>query len=269
MDALEREAENNNIPFQSFPDKKSISEMRNWIDSIQPDYIFSISFPFLLSKEILSYGYEKFINFHPGPLPQYRGVMPVFEVLKNQESQTAICAHFMNDHFDKGNIIFNDPVVIEDGDTYGKLTVRLSNRMSHVVLNMANMIQFGSRIPSMNQDESDAYYYEKPQFSDTYINWKKMSASEIISLVNACNPWNTGADASLMGEQVKIITGKVVNIPHNNTIAGTIIAINEDSIHVACSDNKQITVEIISIDEGIMTVKQFISRKELMGSVFY
>jgi methionyl-tRNA formyltransferase len=268
VDALEREAEDNNMAFQSFPNKKSMSEMKKWIYSIQPDYIFSISFPFLLSEEVLSYGHEKFINFHPGPLPEYRGVMPIFEVLKNQESQTAICAHFMNDHFDKGNIIFNDPVVIDEGDTYGKLTVKLSKRMSHVVLNVANMIQFGSKIPSAIQDESVAYYYEKPQFSDTYINWKKMNASEIVSLVNACNPWNIGADASLMGEQVKIIRATVHSVSHYNTAVGTIIEINEDSINVACLDNEQIAIEIMSTDEGIMTIKQWNIKENLIGKIF-
>lgn len=139
IDALERESEDNNFGFKSFSDKKSVTGMRAWIDDVQPDYIFCISFPFLLPENVLSYGSNKFINFHPGPLPQYRGVMPIFEVLKNQETETAICAHFMNSKFDEGNIIFNDPIAIQEGDTYGKLTVKLSDRMAQVTLNMANI----------------------------------------------------------------------------------------------------------------------------------
>lgn len=268
VDALEKETEENNMPFKSFPNKKSIAEMKDWIFTIQPDYIFSISFPFLIPEEVLAYGSHKFINFHPGPLPQYRGVMPIFEVLKNQEAQTAICAHFMNAEFDEGDIIFNDPITIEDGDTYGKLTVKLSHRLSNVVLNVANMIQFGSKIPSIPQDENKAYYYEKPQFSDTYINWKRMSAYEIVSLTNACNPWNIGADASLLGEQVKIIKSNVIPLSHNNSIPGKILKINEDSITVACSDDKQINIEIMSTDEGILTIKDWKMKEKLIGVVF-
>ena len=70
--------------------------------------------------------------------------MPIFEVLKNQESHTAICAHFMNAHFDEGDIIFNDPILINENETYGSLTVKLSNRVGQVALNMANMLQFTS-----------------------------------------------------------------------------------------------------------------------------
>lgn len=266
IDALERESEDNNFGFKSFPNKKSISEMRFWIDEVKPDYIFCISFPFLIPETVLSYGYDKFINFHPGPLPQYRGAMPIFEVLKNQETETAICAHFMNEKFDEGNIIFNDPIAIPENETYGKLAVKLSNRIAQVTLNMANMLQFGNSIPNHPQDNSSSYYYEKPELSDTYINWKRMNASEIIALINACNPWNNGADATLNGEQIKIIIASLLDKPHNNQ-PGTIVSIT-DTINIACEDNKQIAIEILSTEQGIMTVKQFILLNPVMENAF-
>lgn len=268
VDALEKETEENKMPFKSFPNKKSMSEMKDWIFSIQPDYVFSISFPFLIPEDILAYGSHKFINFHPGPLPQYRGVMPIFEVLKNQESQTAICAHFMNAEFDEGDIIFNDPINIEEGDTYGKLTIKLSHRLSNVVLNVANMIQFGSKIPSIPQDEEKAYFYEKPQYSDTCIKWKRMSANEINALVNACNPWNIGADTTLMGEQLKIIKSNVLPMSHDNSVPGKILKINEESIIVACADNQQLEIEIICSDEGILKIKDWKTKEKLIGIIF-
>lgn len=264
IEALERESNDSNIGFKSFSDKKSMLEMRTWIDDLQPDYIFCISFPFLLPETILSYGHDKFINFHPGPLPQYRGVMPIFEVLKNQETETAICAHFMNSKFDEGNIIFNDPIAIQEGDTYGKLTVKLSERMAQVTLNMANMLQFASSIPNQPQDENSSYYYEKPQLSDTYINWKRMAAEEIIALINACNPWNNGADATLLGQQVKIIVASLLHEPHENQL-GTIVS-QTNTINIACEDNKQIAIEIISTDQGIMTAAQFALLYQVMAS---
>lgn len=263
--ALERETKDNNIPFKSFSNKKSISKMRTWIDSIQPDYIFCISFPFLLPEAVLSYGLDKFINFHPGPLPQYRGSMPIFEVLKNQETETAICAHFMNSKYDEGNIIFNEPITIETGDTYGKLSVKLSESMANITLNMANMLQFASRIPNQPQDELLSYYYEKPTLSDTYINWKRMTAQEIISLINACNPWNNGADATLLGEHIKIISAHLLNEPHENQ-PGTIVSFT-NTLNIACEDKKQIAIEILSADQGIMTASQFIALKPVLAEI--
>ncbi|MGH2667361.1 methionyl-tRNA formyltransferase [Flavobacterium sp.] len=269
VDALEKESEESQIAFKSFQNKSSLQEMRLWVDEVQPDFIFSLSFPFLIPEEVLSYGKEKFINFHPGPLPQFRGPMPIFEVLKQQKKQTAISVHFMNTEFDQGNIIFNDPVLIDESETYGQLAVKLSDRLAQVSLNMANMVQFASIIPNSPQDNSLAYYFEKPQLSDTYINWKRMSASEIISLINACNPWNNGADIRFKGEQAKIVVASLLNEPHDNALPGTIISVAESgNIHVACSDNNQISIEVVSTDSGTMTSRQFAAMYPIAGSAF-
>lgn len=269
VDAFERESEDNGMAFKFFPDKKSIASMKEWIEEIQPDYIFSISFPFLIPEDILAYGPEKFINFHPAHLPEYRGPMPIFEVLRNQEKQTAVSVHFMDSKFDEGNIIFKDIVPIDSNDTYGKLTVKLSERVAYVVLNTANMVQYANKIPNSPQEKEKAYYYEKPDFSDTYIHWKRMSAEEITALINACNPWNIGADASFQGEQVKIVSASILDEPHHGQTPGMIVSIAKDNIlNVACSDDKQIAIEIISTDEGIMTSRQLNAQKYLIGTQF-
>lgn len=269
VDALENECANNQIKFNHFPNKAKMKDMKDWINEIKPDYIFSISFPFLIPDDVLAYGTKKFINFHPGPLPQYRGVMPIFDVLKNQEKQTAICAHFMNSNFDEGNIIFNDPVNINEAETYGSLTVKLSNRIAQVALNMANMLQYANSIPSIIQDEELAYYYEKPTLSDTYINWKKMDADEIVALIHACNPWNGGADTTFLGQPAKIVDAKIINKPHHNIFPGTIVSIiDENEIHIATSDNLHISVTIIQTQEGIQTVKQLHTKLNLINLAF-
>lgn len=269
IEALETESENNNLAFKSFPDKKSISEMKSWIEKLKPDFIFSISFPFLIPEDVLSYGKEKFINFHPGPLPQYRGPMPIFEVLKNQEKSTAISVHFMDSKYDQGPIIFKDPLKIEQNDTYGKLAVKLSDHTAQVALNMANMIQYAEKIPSSIQESKDAYFYEKPEFSDTCIKWKNMTADEIIALINSCNPWNIGADTSFEGEQIKIIAASLYNKPHQNLNPGTITSITEDgNISVACSDDQQVSIEILKTDMGIITAKQFNFQANILGKKF-
>lgn len=268
-EALEGESEKNNLAFKSFPDKKSLSEMKSWIENLNPDFIFSISFPFLISEDILSYGKEKFINFHPGPLPQYRGPMPIFEVLKNQEKTTAISVHFIDSKFDEGPVIFKDTLKIEKNDTYGKLAVKLSNHVAQVALNMANMIQYAEKIPSSAQESKDAYFYEKPQFSDTSIRWKTMTSDEIIALINSCNPWIIGADTSFEGEHIKIIAASLCNQSHQNINPGTIISITEDgTFNVACSDDKQVSIEILKTDIGIITAKQFNFQENILGKKF-
>lgn len=265
---LEQETRNSGTPYQSFPDKKSLAGLRAWIDELQPDYVFSISFPFLLSKEVLSYGEERFINFHPGPLPEYRGPMPLFEVLRYQEKETAISVHFMNHEFDEGAVILQEKLSIAPSDTYGELAVKLSERTSMVALNVAQMLQFGSQIPRTEQDENQARYFEKPEVTDTFIQWKRMSSEEIISLINACNPWNQGADTLLLGRNLKLLSASLSSDQHTDLPGKILRLTDEGNMAVSCMDGKIIHVQIVAGDFGIQTAERFITKKPVIGLLF-
>ena len=95
-----------------------------------------------------------------------------------------------------------------------------------------------------------------------------MTAGEIIALINACNPWNTGADTTYMGKQIKIING-FMSVQEHNKNPGIILKINSDgTFNIACSENEQITIELLSTDEGIMSAKQFTAIKNRIGHNF-
>ena len=134
VESLEKECYKTNLPFQSFPDKKSLSNLKSWIEATQPDYVFSVSFPFLITADVLCYGKQKFINFHPATLPEYRGAMPIFETLRYQETETAVSVHYIDEKFDSGAIIFKDIIKINEADTYGKLAVKLSEQTAQSAL---------------------------------------------------------------------------------------------------------------------------------------
>ncbi|WP_343605460.1 formyltransferase family protein [Fluviicola sp.] len=265
---LEQERVTNGLTYKSFPDKESLSDLKDWIEELQPDYIFSISFPFLLSEDVLSFGEERFINFHPGPLPEYRGPMPLFEVLRYQEKETAISVHFMNPEFDEGAVILKEKLAISPNETYGELAIKLSERTAMVALNMAHMLQFGSQIPRTAQDENQARYFEKPEVADTFIQWKRMPADEIISLINACNPWNQGADTLLQGRNIKILSASLSENQHTD-IPGKVLNVTPDGeIAVSCLDGQIIHVQILAGDFGIQTAERFAAKKPVLGLLF-
>jgi len=267
-EVLEKESANSGLAYKAFPDKESLSGLRGWIDELQPDYIFSISFPFLLSEEVLEYGSNRFINFHPGPLPGYRGPMPLFEVLRYQEKETAVSVHFMNQEFDEGALILEEKIPIRQDETYGGLAVKLSERTALTALNVAEMLQYGSRVPSSDQDENQARYFEKPEFADTLIQWRRMPADEIISLINACNPWNQGADAILMGKNIKLPTATLSSETHNE-MPGKILELTlQGELAVSCLNGQVIHIPIISSDYGILPAGRFASIKNIIGHSF-
>ncbi len=263
VEALEEESERSGIPFQSFPDKGSLKGLASYIRALQADYMFSISFPFLIPAAILTDMPNKFINFHPGPLPAYRGPMPIFEVLRYGETATAVSVHFMDESFDEGPLIMQEKVPVKSLDTYGQLAVRLSERTALAALNMANMVQFGSLVPSVAQPSGGAHYFEYPEPSDTFVSWRHMPADEILSLIRACNPWNQGADALLMNEPVKLISASLADETHTS-VPGQVLGLTPDGdLSIACLDQQVIHVHIIGGAYGILSATAYAKQKRL------
>lgn len=64
---------------------------------------------------------DKMINIHPALLPKYggKGMYGDFvhqAVSKAHEKETGITIHFVNDHYDEGNVIFQQSIPIKAGD---------------------------------------------------------------------------------------------------------------------------------------------------------
>lgn len=88
------------------------------IKEYQPDLIvlagFLLQFPSSIIKE-----FPNTINIHPALLPKYGGKgmygMHVHRaVLGNKESETGITVHFVNEHYDEGDIIFQKSISVTD-----------------------------------------------------------------------------------------------------------------------------------------------------------
>lgn len=248
---LQRECQKSGLPFIACSSKNDLDNLQIWLNGIVTDAVFCICFPYKLPADMLQTPSLKFINFHTGPLPQYRGPMPIFEVLRNQETATALSLHFMEAAYDTGPIIFKEPIAIGTMETFGSLAVKMSLSAGQSALNMAQMLTFGSSVPCQPQAQEEAQYYAKPERRDTLIRWEQMQASEIVALINACNPWHGGADTMINGHALKIIAVSMREQQHEKA-AGTIMDFDvQTGIKVACIEDHILFVEIVSTDLGI------------------
>jgi methionyl-tRNA formyltransferase len=69
------------------------------------DFVISFLFWKLIKKPIINLSEIGCINFHPAPLPDYRGVGGYnFAILENSR-KWGVSAHFVDEHFDTGEVI--------------------------------------------------------------------------------------------------------------------------------------------------------------------
>lgn len=114
----------------------------NHIRSLQPDLIISFSAPQIIKDELLSIPTYGIINVHGSLLPDYRGTLPSFWYLYNEETTGGATVHYMSKKIDDGNIIRQAQVDISDCRTMFQLMKKTKllggNLMVQAIQDIAN-----------------------------------------------------------------------------------------------------------------------------------
>lgn len=112
-------------------------DVLNLLKVTNPDLIVLAGFLWKVPENILQEFPNKIINIHPALLPKYGGKgmygMKVHEaVIRNQESETGITIHYVNENYDEGAIIFQSKCKIDPSDSAEKVAAKIHNlEMEH------------------------------------------------------------------------------------------------------------------------------------------
>ncbi len=92
------------------------------LKAAKPDLIILAGFLWKFPEHILNVFPNKVINVHPALLPKYGGKgmygMHVHKaVVENNETETGITIHYVNEHYDEGAIIFQAKCSVTSSDT--------------------------------------------------------------------------------------------------------------------------------------------------------
>lgn len=94
------------------------------------DFIVLAGFLWLIPSTLLENFPEKIINIHPALLPKYGGKGMYgnrvhSSVIENHEKESGITIHYVNAHYDSGDIIFQAKCKVEANDTPESLAARV------------------------------------------------------------------------------------------------------------------------------------------------
>lgn len=81
------------------------------------NYEIGISFMYLYKVPKEQVEKHTWINFHPAPLPEYKGRNLCYHAIMNGEKEFGASVHYMDENFDTGDIIWVDWFKILSGDT--------------------------------------------------------------------------------------------------------------------------------------------------------
>lgn len=141
--------------------RSSLSEER--FTDYPEDYDLGISFlyQYKVPADQLTHTW---INFHPAPLPRYRGRNVAYQAIINGETTFGGTIHYMDEEFDTGEIIEVAKFPILEEDTAGDLTEKTHQVLFDLFRKYVPRFLSGEKIPSFPQREG--IYYKRLPIDD-------------------------------------------------------------------------------------------------------
>jgi methionyl-tRNA formyltransferase len=142
------------------------------IGNLKPDLLVSIAGNQIFKTILINLAPKGCLNLHTALLPKYRGLMPTFWVLKNNEIETGVSVFFVDEGIDSGPIIIQKRVPISDSESQRSLIIRTKKIGMDAIIEAINLIYVGNYklIPN---DASQMTYYSFPT-RDDIVEFKRM-----------------------------------------------------------------------------------------------
>jgi len=222
------------VEYDTLDDVFFIEKIRN----LKADIAVVCSFNYKVPKILLNSVKDGFINVHPSLLPKYRGPNPYSAVIMNDESETGVTLHFMDEEFDTGDIIVQKKIPVTQSETMGTLFNRTNIIAFDMLLDILKKYEKGE-IQCSKQPEGE---FEKSVIltdGEMFIDYSQ-SALKIESLIRALNPFLL-AKTTFRGTLVKVLSAQVFS-DENNEPEGRIVKVDKEKFYIAtCSGLLAIT----------------------------
>ncbi|XOV92287.1 MAG: methionyl-tRNA formyltransferase [Bacteroidota bacterium] len=144
--------------------------VREFIKIGIPDLLLSVNYLFLIEEDLIQWPKLWAFNVHGSLLPKYRGRTPHVWSIINNEFETGVTVHLIDESCDTGDIVAQERVAIETDDTGASLLSKYVEIYPKIIDRVLKMIQLDEIVPR-RQEESKATIFGKRTPDDGLIDW--------------------------------------------------------------------------------------------------
>jgi len=221
----------------------------NFIKKIEVDIIVSINYLFLIEKDIIHHSKQITFNIHGSLLPKYRGRTPHVWSIINNEEETGITAHVIDEGCDSGDIISQIKIKIDKFHTGNDILSIYKSLYYNLVIEVIEKVKSG-QIELTKQEENLSSYFgvRGPEDGEIDWNWQK---DRIRNWVRAQSYPYPGAFSYFNSQKITI--DKVEESPiacNTNIVNGTILEV--------------IPNLIIKTQDGAIIIKEYREKLQLI-----
>ena len=256
----------NNIPFFQPKNLRGWNKLRIHLESIDPDIAFSCYYPNIIPMNILSLFHLGGLNIHGGILPNYRGTFSGVWSIINDEKESGVTLHFMEEKVDLGDIVEIRKCTIQNDDTGKSLYERISIISIALFKKYYKKIKNREPLERILQDASEGKYYSRKLPHGGLIDWG-WDDRKIYNFCRACNyPPYKGAVSKIAGRDYEILDVKQT-YESSNMHPGTIVKTSKNGITVSTNGN-DIFINCLKFDGNVIAMKDFINNLPFTGNKF-
>lgn len=210
------------------------------IRALEPDISVVVAYGHLLPQAVIDVPRLGTFNIHASLLPLLRGAAPIQAAIREGFDRTGVSIMRMVRELDAGPVVHAVATPILDDETYGELSLRLSELGALALVEALALLSMGEA-REVEQDHAAATYAHKVDRGTTRVDWTA-NAFDVARGIRAYDPrpgaWTThrGADLKLFGARLAA--------PDGDVAPGTIQAIDLTGMIVACGAG---AVRVLSI----------------------
>jgi methionyl-tRNA formyltransferase len=195
-------AQLNDIPVIT-PDNPNAPEVITYIQSCQPEWLFSFYYRHMLGPELLNIAPKGAWNLHGSLLPKYRGRVPINWAVLHGETETGASLHRMITKPDAGHLVDQEAVPILPNDTAVVVFDKVVCAAEMILMRTLPKMQSGSYMEKA-LDLRQGSYFSGRRPEDGRINWQQ-SAVQIHNLIRAVAPPYPGAFFELQEKKLFVL----------------------------------------------------------------
>lgn len=227
------------------------------LSDIRPDIIFSINNWDEIRADLLATPTDGIVNFHNGPLPDYRGVNVPSWAIINGEVSHGVTWHFMNREIDAGSILASTTFPLRSDET--AITLILQCIETGVKLFPALLDRYVSgTLEPRPQTGGGRYFSRKDSPNQGYLNFDQ-GYEQLSALVRGLTfrpiP-NQFTDARILSGDFTIVVSEISRVrdryESDDRRCGEIVSVEEHGIVVRAADS-QVRISGL-LDENLMEI---------------
>lgn len=177
------------------------AELTQILRQLRPDLVVLASYGKILPASALDIPRYGSLNIHPSLLPKYRGATPIQTAILNGEKETGVTVMTMVPAVDAGQIVAQEKVIIEEGETTTQLKDKLSHSGAKLLLRTLPLYLSGQA--KLRSQAGDVLKTVKLTKEMGEIDWSK-PAAQIDRKIRAFTPW-PGTYTFMAGQRLKIL----------------------------------------------------------------